>query len=107
MDGNICSVENGGTILLRHGQTAVFDGLPVGTGYSVVEIPVTGYTVVPVGDRGVITEDGASAIFVNYYGKNPRTGDERPVMLYALLSLAALTAAGAVLLSSRKGGRKN
>jgi hypothetical protein len=59
---------SGGTLRLKHGQRAVFSGLPVGLGYTVEEEPVLGYVASGDGHSGVVTLDGALATFVNTTG---------------------------------------
>lgn len=60
-------LTSGGTLTLRHGQTAVFESLPVGVTYSVTEQPVAGYAVSGTGHRGSITQAGSTARFTNLY----------------------------------------
>ncbi len=65
-NGEKQELTSGGTLKLRSGQTAVFDTLPVGVLYDVVETPVKGYLTTGTGHRGNITEDGqAVADFIN------------------------------------------
>ena len=60
-------LPSGGTLVLKHGQKAVFEGLPMGVTYRVTEQPVPGYTVSASGHTGTITEAGSTARFVNTY----------------------------------------
>lgn len=60
-------LASGGTLVLKHGQQAVFETLPVGVTYTVTEQPVPGYTVSGIGHTGTITEAGSTAHFVNTY----------------------------------------
>ena len=66
-NGTQQSLTSGGTIQLRHGDSAVFSGIPVDTGYTVVETPVTGYVTSSENSSGDITEDGVTAAFTNTY----------------------------------------
>lgn len=56
-----------GKIQLAHGQTATISGLPVGTGYEVVEDRANydDYTTTAVDENGVIATEGAKVFFVN------------------------------------------
>ena len=58
---------SGGTLVLKHGQQAVFEQIPVGVTYTVTEQPVPGYTVFATGHTGTITEAGSAARFTNTY----------------------------------------
>lgn len=60
-------IASGGTLVLKHGQKAVFEGLPMGVTYRVTEQPVPGYAVSASGHTGTITEAGSTARFVNTY----------------------------------------
>lgn len=67
-DGQKRQLTSGDTLELTSGQTAVFESLPVGVLYNVVETPVEGYVISSTGHRGNITEDSvAIADFVNRY----------------------------------------
>lgn len=63
--GPLQSVASGGTIYLKHGETAVFENIPVGVLYNVTEPPKDGYITSSNGHRGNITEEGCVAAFVN------------------------------------------
>ena len=65
--GELQEIASGGTLVLKHGQKAVFEGLPMGVTYHVTEQPVPGYTVSASGHTGTITEAGSTARFVNTY----------------------------------------
>ncbi len=65
--GELQTVTSGGKIYLKHGQTAVFENLPVGVTYTVTEQPVLGYTITSTSHHGNISEQGAAAVFVNTY----------------------------------------
>ena len=60
-------LASGGTLVLKHGQQAVFEKLPVGITYTVTEQSVPGYTVSGTGHTGTIIEAGSAAYFVNTY----------------------------------------
>ncbi|MBQ3548798.1 MAG: Cna B-type domain-containing protein [Oscillospiraceae bacterium] len=60
-------LTSGDTLSLRHGESAVFESVPVGVLYDVSEAPVPGYTTASTGHRGNITETGAVAEFVNVW----------------------------------------
>lgn len=60
-------LTSGGTLTLKHGQTAVFQDIPVGVTYVVAEQPVPGYTVSATGHRGTITASGSVAHFTNTF----------------------------------------
>ena len=64
------AIKSGETFVLKHGQVAVIEGLPVGATYSVVETPVAGYMVSSNNHSGNIPRDGAKAEFVNTASKN-------------------------------------
>ncbi|MCL2695179.1 MAG: Cna B-type domain-containing protein [Clostridiales bacterium] len=52
--GSKKSLTDGGTLLLRHGEVAVFEDVPVGTYYTVTETPAKGYSV-KSGGSSVVT----------------------------------------------------
>ena len=53
--------------LLKHGQSIMISGLPVGATYEVVETAAAGYTTTSEGAAGTITDQGAIATFTNAY----------------------------------------
>ena len=61
------SLTSGDTLTLRHGESAVFENLPVGLLYDVSEVPVPGYTSSSTGHRGNITETVSIAEFMNVW----------------------------------------
>lgn len=68
IDGNTdekYQLASGETLKLTHGQTAVFEDVPVGVLYNVTETPVSGYVITGSGHRGNIVESGAAAEFIN------------------------------------------
>ena len=63
------TLGSGATFSLKHGQSIVIDGLPVGATYEVREEPTDGYTATAEGDTGAITKENpnAAATFTNTY----------------------------------------
>ncbi len=67
-------IGNGGTLTLRHGQTATITGLPAGTTYTVKETGSEGYTVASTNAEGTIARgETALASFVNTKIMTPGT----------------------------------
>ena len=64
------AIKSGETFKLKHGQVAVFENLPVGATYSIIETPVAGYMVSSNNHSGNIPREGAKAEFVNTANKN-------------------------------------
>ena len=60
-------IASGGTLTLKHGQSAVFEQIPVGVLYTVAEQPVPGYTVASARHTGTIIKEGCTALFTNTY----------------------------------------
>ena len=58
-------IKSGEEIILCHGQSAIFENLPIGLQYTVTEVPVEGYICTSVGNQGTITQQQAVANFVN------------------------------------------
>ena len=61
------TLASGGTLQLKHGESAVFTGLPVGLGYTVTEQAVENYDIESSGSSGNITTEGCEAAFCNIY----------------------------------------
>lgn len=63
------TLGSGATFPLKHGQSIVIDGLPVGATYEVREKPTDGYTATAEGDTGAITKENPNAVatFTNTY----------------------------------------
>jgi len=61
-------LASGGVIYLTDGQTATFLLLPAGLAYEVAEAQSPDYVTTGAGHSGVITENGARAVFVNTCG---------------------------------------
>ena len=60
------SFENGvAKFTLKHGESKTASKLPVGVTYTVVEQATADYSTTAVGDKGTISEAGATAAFVN------------------------------------------
>ena len=58
-------LANGQSLTLRAGETAVFDGLPVGAAYAVYEEYEPGYAAASTGASGTILTQGSAAVFTN------------------------------------------
>lgn len=109
------TVASGETIKLRHGETALIDGLPAGTYYKVEELTTGGYEIFANNEKGTIAKgkitDGTAtpADFVNtpLAYTLPVTGDTGPLK-YTLEGLC-LTAGALFLLykikTRGKGGK--
>ena len=54
---------------LRHGHSIVFEDIPVGTAYEVIEMPAQGYVTSSVNNAGSVPAQGATAAFTNTYGQ--------------------------------------
>ena len=67
-------ITSGGTLMLKHGQSAIFEQIPVGVLYTVIEQPVPGYTVAGTRHTGTITKEGCTALFTNTYAPS-QTGN--------------------------------
>lgn len=61
------TLSSGTAFQLKHGQSIVIDGLPVGATYEVSEKPTDGYTATAEGAEGIISANGAAATFTNSY----------------------------------------
>lgn len=61
------SISSGASFELKHGQTALFEDIPIGVQYHVAEAPHLNYVVSSTGHQGNITEAGSVASFVNTY----------------------------------------
>ncbi len=79
-DGTAGELISGGTLTLRHGETAIFEDLPAGLLYTVTESEVPGYAVTATGHRGTIGDETAMASFVNVWSSDP-TPPEDPIRL--------------------------
>jgi len=66
-DGEEIELESGGTIVLKHGQIAVFENLPHGLGFMIVEAEKDGYAAAIIEVSGTIVGDEIIVVnFVNY-----------------------------------------
>ena len=107
------SVRDGGTILLKHGESVVIRGIPAGTVYKVVEKEAGqgGYGTSFTGASGKITESGRTAAFVNEKEGIPNTGDESLDNIWTLglagSVLILLGSVGLVLSFKKKKGKDN
>lgn len=61
------TITNGAVsnIMLKHGESLVINGLPVGTNYTVTETDTKDHILTKTGDTGAITTTGATAAFTN------------------------------------------
>jgi len=59
------SLTSGGSLKLKHGQTAVFPSLPVGLLYTVTEKPIEGYIISGDQHQANIVKAGNTATFIN------------------------------------------
>lgn len=78
------TIKDGGTIILKDGQTATITDLPGGTKYTVTESEVDGFTnTSKSGDAGTISSGViAEASFTNNYSVTPVTLDDSTVTLF-------------------------
>ena len=61
------TLSSGTTFKLKHNQSIVIEGLPVGATYEVLEKASAGYTATSEGATGTITDKGAVSTFTNTY----------------------------------------
>ncbi len=60
------SIPNGGSVLLKDGESVTICGIPAGTSYTVSETPTEDYISMPTGDSGTVSAGGEEvASFVN------------------------------------------
>lgn len=64
-NGKAEELESGETLTLRHGETALFENLPVGITYTVTEKEISGYTITATGHRGTVGTELSAAYFIN------------------------------------------
>jgi len=69
--GQSQSLKSGDTLQMKHGDSAVFNDVPVNVGYVVTETSAEGYVTSSTNNSGDITEDGVTATFVNTYTVTP------------------------------------
>lgn len=55
-------IASGGTITLRHGETAIISGVPVGVQYTITEAAVTGYTQLASNAQGNVQADAVQEV---------------------------------------------
>ena len=99
------TIENGGTITLKHGEHVIIEGILVGTGYSVTELEADkeGYRTSSTGAVGEIALEGQVAEFVNTKDQLPQTEGAAPLTGLLFTALALLFAG--LLLLEVTGGR--
>ena len=68
--GSAATISSGGILYLKHGQTAIFENMPLGMQYSVKETDDHGYYVQSDNHQGHITENSRNAVFTNTRYKN-------------------------------------
>ena len=100
------TIQNGGTLKLKHGQSVTITGLPEGCTFKVTELDGAGYQVSAGGDSGTIKDDTVSvASFVNTKNSVPDTGDSsRVIALSATAVCAVLGMTGLVLFRRKRNG---
>lgn len=86
-DGEAGELASGGTLTLRHGETALFENIPAGVTYTVTEEETEGYLVSATGHRGTVGEELSTAYFDNVYFESPELLGE-PVQLTVTKELA-------------------
>ena len=94
-------ITSGDTFTLRHGESLVIQGIPVGTSYTVAETDSRGYTVSARGASGEVTAGNNRVEFVNTKSSIPMTGDRGMPLWTALCLLSAGGMAGVFLLMRR------
>lgn len=73
--GSLQALKSGECLYLRHGDSAVFENIPVGVLYNVAETPQQNYYISSNAHRGNITENGCTASFINTYVSEPPPPD--------------------------------
>jgi len=63
-------LASGETLMLRHGQRALFNGIPAGVAYTVIETPAPEFAISSANHQGVVSEAGSTARFVNTFSGN-------------------------------------
>ncbi|MCL2487522.1 MAG: Cna B-type domain-containing protein [Oscillospiraceae bacterium] len=70
-------LPSGGKLYLRHGESAVFDNLPVGLYYQVTETPAGNYRISSTDSTGSVEKDRVrEARFINTYEEEPVIPEE-------------------------------
>ena len=86
--------EGAAMVQLKHGDTLIVSGLPLGARYEVSEMAASreGYTYTSENDAGVLTETGASVSYVNTKEGTLPTGinQAKPVLLAGIAILSLL-----------------
>lgn len=61
------TLKSGDKLKLKHGQTAVFEKIPLGVFYTVTEEKKDDYIITSLNHQGNITSEGSNVIFTNIY----------------------------------------
>lgn len=77
IDNEEKSITSGQTLKLKHGQTAVFDEIPVGVLYNITEEKVNGYITTSSNHQGHITENKTNVVFKNIYDPEFQPSEEK------------------------------
>lgn len=95
--GGVTFRQGTASFKLKHGESILITGLPIGTRYTVTELSANrnGYATVASNAEGTIPEQGvASVIFINTRDaavvEVPKTGDESRLALWIALAAASL-----------------
>lgn len=106
-DGTKGTIQSGGVIPLKSGESAEIKMIPCGSGYTVTEAEAdqNGYTTKADGTSGhIIRKNPAQVKFVNHKDKpadNVQTGDS-PLIWIELIAIIFTGAVGAVLIIHRR-----
>ena len=102
------TISSGGSLQLRHGETAVIRGLPEGAQYTVTESGNEGYKVYYTGNTGTISSTAtATASFTNTKGTVPNTGDDTGRTMWFVLMLSFFSIGFGTVLLGRKARRQS
>ena len=74
------SICSGGGFQLCHGQSALIEGVPVGTVYTVLQTESNGYTVSSTNHHAKVPEGGIVVTFLNVIGRPPEPGPGKLVV---------------------------
>lgn len=71
------TIQSGGAIALKHGESITIHGIPAGTAYQVEELDADGYKVTSEGTAGTIRAEGTvTAAFTNTRNDDPGPGPD-------------------------------
>lgn len=71
------TIQSGGVITLKHGESITIHGIPAGTAYQVEELDADGYKVTSEGAAGTIRAEGTvTAAFTNTRNDDPGPGPD-------------------------------